>query len=169
MRVPTAVSPKLPVTSTTKLLPVGLAATVKNVPVKSVPAPAMWHAELANSPDGAEVTVHDVLVLLSCPPLPIRTKRVVPGVAVATDAPPGDVLKMRVGLASTVNVAEPVAPLLLVTVTTYAWCAAAPELTVNDPVTVPELLMLQLGAVMNGPSGELLRVQVVSWPGNPVP
>ena len=45
---------------------------MKNVPVRSVPALAMWQAAVAKSPPGDELSVHEVEVLASCP-VPMRT------------------------------------------------------------------------------------------------
>ena len=58
--------------------------------------------------------MHDVLALLSfAGGLPIVTKTIVPGVPVPGVTP----LKLRMGFASTVKVAEANAPLVLVAVT----------------------------------------------------
>ena len=117
---------------------------MKNVPVKSVPPLPMWQAGLAIRPPGEVEIVHDVSPLLNCPggKFSMDTSTVVPGVAGGPGVNP------RVGVSSTLNIAGRalLSPVLPVTVIPYGSNAGlAPEATVNEPETTPELDTLQLG------------------------
>ena len=100
VNVAEAVSPRVPLIVTVKLLPDATFATTKNVPVRSVPPEPILHADDAKRPPGAEVIeqVTEPIVsspLLNCPP---RTKVIVlPGGSEA------DGRNVRVGEPSTVK------------------------------------------------------------------
>jgi hypothetical protein len=91
---------------------------MKNVPVKSLPALAMWQTELSKSPPGDEVIEHEMLELLSCP-LPSLTKTVAPGATELTGEPSCVRLNTRTGVASTVKATDALSPLSPVTVTVF--------------------------------------------------
>lgn len=104
----------------------------------------------------------------------IDTSTCVPGVAEEQTTGPGQV-KVSVGVASTLNIAGTAfeSPELPVTVIEYGFpVVSAPERTMNEPLTTPEVDTLQLGDVMIfgvDPAEVEVMTQLVSIPAKPVP